>query len=153
MLFSKSPHKWTDGDDLQSLRASGVDRRFRESGRPRPRSSAAPCAAARREDAARKSGRSLTVNGQLELVSFTVVSDCRRLREGIDVSHHSPSYCGRCSVLHGTNGTTDERQTRTRPLEWIADREDSPPLGTAADIESSSMEVPLSTRRRRRTTF
>ena len=106
MLFSKeSPDEWTDGDDLESLRASGVHRRFRESGRK--------TATAQRRRHLRVQQREgvwtplvnqdggLTVDGELELVSFTVVGDCRRLRmnAGIDLSHHVPSYCGRRDLL------------------------------------------------------
>ena len=98
MLFSKeSPDEWTDGDDLESLRASGVDRRFGESCRK------TTTAQRRRHLRVQKresvwtplvnQDGGLTVNGELELVSFTVVGDRGRLRlnAGIDCSRHAPS--------------------------------------------------------------
>jgi hypothetical protein len=98
VLFSKEgPDEWTDGDDLQSLGAGGVDRGFREPG--------GHTTAAQRRRYLRVQQREgvraplvhqdgcLTVNDELELVSFAVIGNRRRLRlnAGIDRSHHAPS--------------------------------------------------------------
>jgi hypothetical protein len=115
LLSKERPDERAYGDDLQSLRVSGVDRRFRESG------SKTTAALRRRHLRVQQcegvrtplvnQDRGLTVNDELELVSFAVVGDCRRLRFNarIDLSHHAPSYCGRRPSLQGTKGTTDVR--------------------------------------------
>ena len=98
VLFSKEgPDKRTDGDDLQSLRASGVHRGFRKSA---SKTTAAQCRWHFRVQQRKgvrtplvNQDRGLPVNGELELVSFTVVGDRGRLRlnAGIDCSRHAPS--------------------------------------------------------------
>jgi hypothetical protein len=96
-FLKKGPDERTHRDNLQSLDMGGVDRRLRESG---GKTSAAQYRRHFRVQQREGVGtpfvdqhRGLTVNGELELVSFAVVGDCRKLRfnAGIDPSHYAPS--------------------------------------------------------------